>query len=1471
MSNSPISKIPILLLPLKLETRFINIGNNRVQLWIRVFPDQIFLESHEKLLNPQEKTDVLHFKTLEDDASKRLFWEELVAKYGVYRASWLVQITNEELNSQEPLENQETIFKFNWLPRKFNFYLYKKGDTTNLPTYTDNGSLIDQNGLTALGQGDEWIQDFDLAVEQGMGIRILLDQGDDLEFERIIVTGFRSNDNTSVQGQGLSNLLDNHRYTEGFSFLEFGTPTNNSEDVSSGHSIREEFEVRDSYEYAVEGLELEPDNSQHIEHIQIASAGKNLATALGFDTSSMEHVKNANSSPDTLEELYQKATWFAMGAQPLFMLFGEQISNETHESVWKHYSKYVKSKGIYRPIKIGNQPYGILPIMNVSEIDIPVPDNLFDKMTKIFAQLLIKWIDMVHHEEHKVPRLTGDDTQETVLEILSMQEHSHQFQIRALKYNAFRGRAYELLTERPDNQSITEYLENLGEEYSIVQDNVSSFSELIGLNSEELTTEVDKILRAPIVSFTELDAKVIKFNEGEAMVSTIEGLEQETQDTFSLVDQDLSGFQELINDLIAENHQGLVQYKGELNLFVDLFLRSYSNAMQLYHRDVVFDLPFSETAQDAIYTLGDIKESVGQEVSKGDVVLEILDNEGSKVADIRAPFDGVIKKHYFNQGTNEEIKPGTILFTVLNEEKRNEIKALFIELGQKIIEVSNQIPEGEERFEAQVNAIRNVIDLNSYRVDAWITSLAASKIESLRKTANHDRGIYFGAYGLLENLKVNGNVTSLESMTDVDNKLGGIIHTPTTAQNITSSIFKNLFLSHEHEEVSNPFTTNLTSDRIQKGEKLLEGIRQDQQLEALLGYQLERHLQDENLHSEIYNLREEFPLFQNVTDGDKGFVNLSVIDGLKAIRNKESLPNSISDQNKTRVIALIERLEDTLDASLDMLFYEAGYQVTQGNLSQAAAAIDATKGELEPPEIESIKTRIPGTAINHKLIMVLPEISDEYTIDHPRALLEPSIEKWLEQSIGDMSSIHCLVELFDTVEETNTPIQTIEVALSDLEISYLDLLSVSDEPISNGTSELELRIHRYVKEQLPDLPESIQFVITNNEQDFRSLKNALQVIHHSKKLLQNSRYLDINDLTTEDEHILINREALDHIKTNRLGVLLQSLQEIVAADNIDATQLMFLSKFDIEEAKTVLVDVDKVNLVQLKAVIQEKIDSINSLLDKYETEEDFLTAFNYLKQLSKLLFGNDFKLLPPVVASDHYKTGVNSENQKFLIGRKENNTTSQVWGYERIFNWIQGLAQVKENVESFEEWLMVHSTWSGVSNHTYKILQNPSQVNYPWVGLSKKEIDGLLDQEYESLPTFVDPLTGESYPLANGDYYPDNTDSSILYMSEGETLQASVFGLVIEEFAEHIPNEQANTGLSFNYDTPNNEPPQGLLLAVHPRATENDVFDWEESHLRDILYDTMDLYKIRMVDIEGIKEYGYVLPMTYWFNISSKK
>lgn len=1570
----PKSNIPLLLLPLKLETRFVKTvekEQEKNELWIRVFPDLPFLQNHDPRLTKEERTDTLEFekllleeegliskeeKLLSEDEKRRLveieelkkeLWDKLVAKYGVYRASWLIHIAQkkEVATQEENTANDIADFYFKWLPNKLVFYVYPQGEEVIKKV----GEPILAEGLPILKEGkpeDSWLQNFDKAMSVGMGVKIPMeltkkDKKNEektiiiTDIERIIVSGIRKEEDPLTSQNGAINLFQNHQYTEGLSFLKYGTPTNNSETTKSGHTARDEFNAIDSFAYAVEGLDLDSLPDEATAPTPLPTAGKYLAQALGVEADVFKHTRDADIREPLLNDLYQQATWFALGAQPLFMLFRDHISSDMHEKIWEHYSQYVKARGLYAPLKIGNQPYGILPVMSVrnalTDPDIQQSDELMDKMWLIFAYLLDRWIKMVEDKDsaQRVPRLGDeDDDYAEMLKILSLQEHSTSYQIRALAY-AEDAQA-EAIT-RQNVGSFTALLRDLaGDKNRLSHVPLLGFKDaktgLTGLN-EEVDTEAGKELQNledgdGLLGFQNGKTSLVS-KSGQTLLDKNGAPIFKEEDAFSFTQEDLSGYKDFIKNPREKENGQLIPYEEDLSLFTDLLLRSYLNACQLYYREMTFEPGSIDVKKYPYLTVESISEKAKAEkkLKKGDKILTIIgknkpgDHATQKASAIlTAPFDGRVERI---AKVGDTVIPGITLCTLMSTEKNEKgelkyekIKNVFTDLTNKIHEANKAILE-EKRVAAQEEAIREALDINSYRIDAWMTSLAARQIQEMRAQPSSQKGIYIGAYGWIEGLKKDEEKTVerkndiLEDETREDE--GGIIHTTRPAQAVASAIFKNAYLSHKKEQVSrlsinqeqesNPFALNLTSDRLQKAQVLLEGIRQGQQLEALLGYQLERYLHEDknpSLNGYIYTLREAFPLFEDVNTSNAKLnesANLSVIDGLKAIKNKDNPPNGISGAKwKTKIRPYIEKLEDTLDASLDALFYEAGYQVTQGNLTQAAAALDATKGEIEPPELEALKTRIPGTGIAHKLIMVFPTSTQTYSVaENCRASAEPILENWLKIHFGHLNKIGCMVELF----EGEDLIDTVPVRLGDLNIGYLDFLYLSEAPVSQGASELELRIGRHVFDQRENLSSETRYNITTvAPAGCQSLVQALEVAQYTYNLLSKCRYLKSEDISMEDEAIDYDRDGLERIKT-RLADIKEELKGVKEDVLTQIETLSFLAKLDIELAKTALLGNNSVDTSTLTADIERKIITVEGLFSEYEkaltppeneqegSNEDtafpFSTAFEYLAQIAQTLFGAQFILLPPAKASDHFAEVIHQQQQHLLVGKSSDSTPKQAWGQKRIHHWVQGLAQVQENTEVFEDWLMINEVWNQRSNsspqYAYQVVQGPTILQYPWVALSKKEIDSLLETHYKKENIYQNPHTGESYPLADGDYYPDGCDSTVLYAPEGFSLEKedakTVYGLVIEEFSEHIPNEKVDTGLSFNYNAPNNEPPQAMLLAVHPKAGKETDADWTEDHLKDILYDTMDLYKIRMVDIEAMEEYGYVLPMPYWLNVKS--
>ncbi|MEO7984658.1 MAG: hypothetical protein ABI688_11315, partial [Bacteroidota bacterium] len=86
---------PVLLLPLRLETRFARSGD---ELWIRVYPDEISIHTHEAALTDSEsKAGSYYWKYLwkntntppDFDTHRKKAWSQVANRFGVNRATWI--------------------------------------------------------------------------------------------------------------------------------------------------------------------------------------------------------------------------------------------------------------------------------------------------------------------------------------------------------------------------------------------------------------------------------------------------------------------------------------------------------------------------------------------------------------------------------------------------------------------------------------------------------------------------------------------------------------------------------------------------------------------------------------------------------------------------------------------------------------------------------------------------------------------------------------------------------------------------------------------------------------------------------------------------------------------------------------------------------------------------------------------------------------------------------------------------------------------------------------------------------------------------------------------------------------------------------------------------------------------------------------------------------------------------------------
>lgn len=107
--------LPFLLFPVRIETRFMNVANGR-ELWVRVYPDDIAVHTHEKEFTRDDGDSGIEYWTqrtlavsVEDETTReeleRGAWRSLVNSNGATRASWIAAEIKRRVVEKESSEN----------------------------------------------------------------------------------------------------------------------------------------------------------------------------------------------------------------------------------------------------------------------------------------------------------------------------------------------------------------------------------------------------------------------------------------------------------------------------------------------------------------------------------------------------------------------------------------------------------------------------------------------------------------------------------------------------------------------------------------------------------------------------------------------------------------------------------------------------------------------------------------------------------------------------------------------------------------------------------------------------------------------------------------------------------------------------------------------------------------------------------------------------------------------------------------------------------------------------------------------------------------------------------------------------------------------------------------------------------------------------------------------------------------------
>lgn len=1550
---------PVILFPVRLETKYV--GD---KLKIRIYPDDILINSHNSNLTSEEAIELDKYKNEFNEADnndkKAEVFLGLTNSVGYERALYFHAIKENENEIEVREDNILTVPNINLLPDYFVVSHYKDGISKQIKckSIPENLKVLfnnkgDNKGI--FSNGKNWLNDYDEAVRNGMAITIPLETGDE-SFDKIIVTGIKHGYGANEAATYVNDLLSSHAYSKGLSLIEQGSVTNNTDESDSFFTSQKI--TLDEAKKLILSLENNLEDEQ--DNVKNVFFGLDLnAKILKLLDSPQERNKKY------LNKNLRKAVWPALGDYLLSRMFLYKIPPQTRQRLYHYFCNHVNPDGAYPCIRVGKQPYGILPVSDMNTWKINLDDNINNSCLpdsedydngfyEVLKELYQHWSKAADSAD-KIPRIgeSGDEAEE-LLQILAMQPHPTDIRLRRVIDDKYLATIITLLQQYLFGSEEDEVRNALDEWYQQLEDSQLGAHKLIYdiITKPELNTILpNEIASLPIMKLFGWGAD-IDLSDGVGVV------EDQSDNENPL------GY---LNTLTSENS---IPNSGENDpLLLEILRRSIIN------QTFGVDADGRTETLIPIFSCKGLRQWIKLEQESA-TIKELHVKVGDVFLENKTLVTLTVPDHRIRRGGEVNIdSPFHALVTKVNTKNGKQVNQSdqLIQLqkiefnAEDVYAAISDIAESSPAPKVLEQELNKVLSLCTNRLDAWFTGLVTRRLESMRSNENTKTGVFYGAYGYIENLEpAKKNVSELE---------GGYIHAPSTAQAAAAAVMRNAYLTHKEEGDAEAFRINLSSRRIRQAKFILQGVREGQELGELLGYLFERALHDNVLDKYIDDFRSLFPIIiEELAEAvqDTYVAPRNVVNGLSLLHEyntyKETESNDIKERwldkelditnLDTDLIKSLQLIDDANDAVTDLLLYEGTYQAVQGNYDRAIAAIDTISGTGIPPETESVDTPVSGVTYTQRVAMLMTPPENPPT-SKPRDIAEPAISQWVARRIGDFSQIGFRVNISNFEDEEGnpyTPVNINEANFDELDaspgideqkanniIAYRNewLAAHPDEsvPFKNvkeltrvneidietlpyllnyvhvggwqaydlGTLDLGPLDFLYMCHTLPEALLNVLGVYDPNAKHMTSgeteLERRIKFISRSDNLITNNCDIAIDFSLTNtgmehglDEAIELGRHLLDLVQKSQplqpeaLSIPGNDSSEILYEFNVDelservrnahesilATQVRLnnpdenmievlteLSAYGINEAipysanqvlKNIKVEtINKSIETRLTKFNAAKIEANSYLNPQDGVTTNKLKGIESLQQALKELFGNGFVAMPLLKPKQDVNQNLKDNFQQAI--EQPNilaNKTEQ-----RIYEWMQQAAVTQQGVQRLETALMLSYAWSckliedielcnedideAVPVHQLNVLQLPYDPQIPWMALSDIEFkEGLTDDENNSLNQRLEELGR-----------PRST-ASMLYITEGEIeFENSMSGFMLAEWSELIPDAECDTGVSFHYDGPNSQAPQSILLAV-PADNADPESEWTEKELCDIVNSTMEMAKIRAVDIDAL-------------------
>jgi hypothetical protein len=1392
---------PLVLLPVRLETRYIGDPANPTELRIRVYPEQVHIDAHEPRLTAGEvRAGKTYWRSRwvplpgVDDAAG-LAWADLARGVGAPRAAWIIKATKPLNPLGDPAgptfpsvgtrpPGSDVPMNVRAMPTQWVTLGYDANGHEVLRRWFDKPvpaklratatltSGADLEGDDAVDAYLTWAADYDLAVSVGMAVTIKpedLTNGVTLAggFARLVVCGVDVKAGSVTGAARLSALLSAHAYSDGLAYLRPGTPTNNTADAPAAGGPPADNDP------AVPTPALDTEHSAGSRMQRFLGLVPDAATGDPPITSTLPGA--ADTTARVMSDLVQ-ATWLGSIGYFADQLLFPVVTPSTLSSLRDHAARFLQPLGPLPTLRIGRQPLALLPVMTPEAVasDERIVNTLADGIRKLrpIWELAVP----------RVPRLiddaapAGDDVERLLATILQRGPWTTR-----IWYRRVFGPLVGLATGSLGNaQRLQAVLRTIGFLDAL---QVDAQPRVVGLGLHDRTEH----LRIPFLGPGEdTEPPTLDY------LATIRAMTMQDGGR---------------NDLSDGARPTSLLYA----------LAAFAGVQEIDAAAARIGARFwpRETAGRAFRTpeisgIGSITDPNPREL----VMTPRRELGGRTLAQ-----EVVLRQR-----------------TTPGDRNLGDLKTY----QQALARLAAADPRDVDP------AFRSYLGACSHRMDAWITSLATRRLESLRSSM--PIGAHIGGYGYVEDLVPEQAPDSL-----------GYLLAPSIAHAATAGVLRSGYLAQRATGAEN-LDIDLSSARTQTALQLMRGVRAGGSLSALLGYRLERSLRDHDLSVFILPVRKAFPLStpastpaqptesippNNVADAadllDRWLAGASGRNQVLAlVRAQAGVP--AGDPRLDALATHIDNLADVYDAVADLVLTESVHQLLRGQPERAQAASAFLDRQEVPVEPEVAATPRTSWGFVQRCVVVLGSTTastdwQPHTAGDPRAEAEPRVNTWISQLLGDPEQWSFVGEAVNASGEVQGPPAIAH--LGELGLSPLRAVLAATTGSGRSPTELEQRLHRLMDARLTVPPRGSIRLRTDPSNElglgeFLALAGAIQ------RALANmrpgdARLFDVPDGTAPPGLNTADLERRADAAETRLRAAATALtravdtnrtqQRLIAAlDRVSAAGLPaavpdteILTPDDSRPAGPALLEFAGDLLTQTKA----RLAALDQLTQTPPTsrDADFHTA-----RLTAV-FGAAFPVLGvfSLAANAPIRRCLEPANQAALRGGDDLATTT----------WMTRLARVRPAIDALWHLVTAAEVTSDYDVDSFAVLQAPHRDGQRWAAL---QVDATASEQPRPRVALTIHTPGRS------------------------TVPVTMAAMAVDSWTEQLPSAQETAGLAFHFDAPSTRAPQSALLAVPSGASPT---PWTLRLIADSILEAFDLARIRGATLQDLPAIGAVLPALY--------